>query len=59
MGATLAGREDGVVDALLEILGVLEVLAEEDETSTGATEGLVANGNINYTSVLDKKMQLT
>ena len=39
--ATLAGRENGVVDALLEVLCVLEILAEEDETSTGATEGLV------------------
>ena len=39
--ATLAGRENGVVDALLEVLCVLEILAEEDETSTGTTEGLV------------------
>ena len=39
--ATLAGRENGVVDALLEVLCVLKILAEEDETSTGATEGLV------------------
>jgi hypothetical protein len=41
MRATLAGRENGVVDALLEVLCVLEILAEEDETSTGPTEGLV------------------
>ena len=39
---TLAGRENGVVDALLEVLCVLEILAEEDETSTGATECLVS-----------------
>lgn len=40
MWATLAGREDGIVDALLEV-GLL-ILAEEDHTGTRTTEGLVA-----------------
>lgn len=39
---TLKSREDSVVDLLLH-LGVL-VLAEEDETSTRTTEGLVGGG---------------
>jgi hypothetical protein len=39
--ATLASGEDSFVDALLKVSGVLEVLAEEDETSTRATESLV------------------
>ena len=38
---TLAGREDGFIHALLEVLSVLEILPEEDETSSRATEGLV------------------
>ena len=42
VGTTLAGGEDGFVDALLEVLGVGKVLAEEDETSTRATECLVS-----------------
>ncbi len=40
MWSTLAGREDGLVDSLLEI-GLL-VLSEEDETSSRTSEGLVA-----------------
>ena len=40
--AALARGEDGVVDALLEVGSLLRVLAEEDETSTGTTQGLVA-----------------
>ena len=42
MGTTLAGREDSLVDALLEIGGLLAVLAEEDEASTRATKGFVS-----------------
>lgn len=38
--STLASREDGIVDTLLNI-GLL-VLAEEDETSTGTAKSLVA-----------------
>jgi len=38
--STLASREDGIVDALLNVR--LLVLAEEDETSTGTTKCLVA-----------------
>ena len=40
MRSTLASREDGIVDALLDVR--LLVLAEEDETSTGTTKSLVA-----------------
>ena len=39
--ATLAGRKNGVVDALLEVLSLLGVFPEEDKTSTGTTESLV------------------
>ena len=39
--AALARGEDGLVDALLEVGSLVAVLAEEDEASTGATEGLV------------------
>ena len=42
MGTTLAGREDSVIDTLFQICGLVAVLAEEDETSTRATEGLVS-----------------
>ena len=41
MGAALARGEDGLVDALLEVGSLVAVLAEEDEASTGAAEGLV------------------
>ena len=40
MRSTLASREDGIVDALLNVR--LLILAEEDETSTGTTKSLVA-----------------
>jgi hypothetical protein len=42
MRSTLAGREDGIIDALLEVFRVFKVLPEEDQTSTGSTEGFVA-----------------
>ena len=42
VGTTLAGGENSVVDTLLEVLGAFNVLAEEDETGAGSTEGLVA-----------------
>ncbi len=41
MGTALAGGEDSIVYALLEVGGIFEVFAEEDETGTGTTEGLV------------------
>ena len=41
MGTALASGEDSIVYALLEVGGIFEVLAEEDETGTGTTEGLV------------------
>lgn len=44
MGTTLAGGENRVVDALLQILGVLRIFPEKDQTSTGATESLVTSG---------------
>lgn len=42
MRATLAGREDGLIDTLLEAFSVLEILAEKDETCTRATESLMS-----------------
>lgn len=42
--ATLAGREDGVIDTLLEVGSLFGVLAEENKTSARATEGLVPEG---------------
>jgi hypothetical protein len=42
MGTALACREDSIVHALLQVFGVLEVFAEEDESSTRAAEGLVS-----------------
>ena len=41
MGSTLASREDGVINALLEIFCILKILPEEDETSTRTTKSLV------------------
>jgi len=40
--ATLAGGEDGIVNTLLKVSRVLEALPEENETSAGTTESLVA-----------------
>lgn len=51
VGTTLACREDGIVNPLFEILGVLEILPEEDETGTGATQGLVGGGGNDVTVV--------
>ena len=42
--AALASREDSIVDALLEVLRLVRVLAEEDEACTGTTERLVRRG---------------
>lgn len=42
MRATLASGEDSHVDAVLNVLRSLTVLAEENETGTGSTECLVA-----------------
>lgn len=50
VGTTLAGREDGVVDALLNVR--LLVLAEEDETGARAAEGLVAAERANSVSAM-------
>ena len=41
MRTTLAGGENGFIDTLLEVLGILEILPEEDETSSRTAEGLV------------------
>lgn len=40
--ATLACGENGIIHTLLKILCVLDILAEENETSTGTTESLVS-----------------
>ena len=42
VGTTLAGGEDGLVDAFFEIRRGLKVFPEKDETSSRPTEGLVA-----------------
>lgn len=42
MWSTLACREHGIVDSLLEVLGRFNVLAEEDETGTRTTKSLVS-----------------
>lgn len=42
MGTTLASREDSIIDTLLEVLSIVTSPLEEDQTSTGTTEGLVA-----------------
>lgn len=51
VGTSLDGGEDSLVDTALEILTLLDlgilVLAEEDQTGTGATEGLVGGGGDN------------
>jgi hypothetical protein len=44
MRAALARGEYGVIDASLQVLGLLNVLAEEDETGAGSTERLVCRG---------------
>lgn len=58
MGAALARRENGVVHALLEVLGLVRVTLKEDETSTGAAEGLVRRGRDNV-AVLEGVRELT
>lgn len=45
VGATLASREDSLVDALLEVLMVRAIFLEEDQTRSWATEGLVTKSN--------------
>lgn len=42
VGATLASGEDGIVNTLLKVSRVLEILPEENKTSAGATESLMA-----------------
>lgn len=49
--ATLAGRENGVIDALLQIFRVLKVLAEEDQPSPRATKRLVGGRSNNVTEL--------
>lgn len=39
--ATLASREDRIIDTLLEVLVVLTVFSEEDQTCSWATKRLV------------------
>ena len=41
MRATLASREDSIVNALFKIRRVFKVFPEEDQTSTGTTKSLV------------------
>lgn len=39
---SLACGEDSLVDTLFKVLRVLEVFAEEDQTSTGTTKGFMS-----------------
>ena len=39
--ATLAGREDCIIHALLQVRSLLRILPEEDEARTWTTERLV------------------
>lgn len=61
VGASLDGGEDSLVDTALEVLTLLDlgilVLAEEDQTSTGTTEGLVGGGGHNV-AVLEGRFSL-
>lgn len=61
VGASLDGGEDGLVDTALEVLTLLDlgvlVLAEEDQTGTGTTEGLVGGGGDNV-AVLEGRVSL-
>lgn len=41
VGSTLAGREDGLVNTLLEVLCIFEIPSEEDQASPRTTESLV------------------
>ena len=45
MGSTLASREDGVINALLEVFRILEILPEEDETSTRTAKSFMTVKN--------------
>lgn len=44
MRTTLTRRKDGLIDALLKILCILQVLTEEDQASTRATKGFMRRG---------------
>lgn len=57
MGTTLASREDGFINTLLEVGGIRTVLPEEDKTSTRASKGLVSGGG-NDIAVLEGVVQL-
>lgn len=55
VGTTLTSREDGSVDTSLKVRFL--VLSEEDETSSGTTEGLVGSGGHDVT-VLERRVLL-
>lgn len=52
--ATLASREDGLVDTLLEVLVVFTAFSEENQTCSWATEGLVTKST--QSPNLDEKL---
>lgn len=56
VGTSLASRENGLVDPLLEV-GFL-VLSEEDHTGSGTTQGLVGGGG-DYITVVERRALLT
>lgn len=61
VGTSLDGGEDSLVDTALEVLTLLDlgilVLAEEDQSGTGTTEGLVGGGGDNV-AVLEGRFSL-
>lgn len=46
----MASREDCFVDALFKVLGVFEIFAEKDETSTRATKGFMTANSVSENS---------
>ena len=52
----MAGGEDSIVDAFFKILGILEVLAEEDEASARTTKRLV-RGSGDYIAVVERAVE--
>lgn len=58
VGTTLASGEDSHVDSALNIVSVLVVFAEEDQSSTGTTKSLVAAGGESLSESTDVIMIL-
>jgi hypothetical protein len=55
VGSTLTCGEHGIIHTLLEVLASLAILAEEDETSAGATKCFVSRGVLIRNFVIPEK----